>query len=204
LIAIVVAFEHEDFDDGTAAVHGRWDIMGPVVDGNCGGGANNTRLALCFFSGGWLQTRRIDFQGGEILSFFLRAGNFETAGDELCGRVQQPGQEMHMEVSTDAGQSFKSIRVFDLYEWDYPGWIFCEEKIPAGIKGQGILRWRFEGNQETTGNHFYYIDQIRMVKGAKSLMPPDNEAEEYLVSTTKEQLKHDRYHTDRIGVASGH
>ena len=71
---------HEGFEDGHTAflATGSWEVSGcshgnmvtwiptdidcavcsPIVDGNCGGGANSSRLALCFFGGGQLMTKK--------------------------------------------------------------------------------------------------------------------------------------------------
>ena len=141
---------------------GVWEVSGPVIDGNCGGGANSSRLALCFFGGGTLQTRDLlPLKGGELLQFYLRAGNFDNFERNYrngCGGVTEQGQVMILEYSKDYGRNFLELRRFDLMGFE-DSWVQCEERIPKMMRGDTGLRWRFEG----TGNHFYYLDEIRLL-----------------------------------------
>jgi len=111
LLCITASPLNESFEKGHNALVAteKWDVVGSIVDGNCGGGANTTRLALCFFGGSSLTTRNsVVFKGGELLRFYLRAGNFDNFERQYrsgCGGVTESGQEMILEYTRDGGQS---------------------------------------------------------------------------------------------------
>lgn len=107
---------NETFEGGHQALlaTGFWEVVGSVVDGNCGGGANTTRLALCLFGGSSLTTKRsVILRGGELLRFYLRAGNFDNFERQYktgCGGVTEPGQEVILEYTRDGGRSHIELR----------------------------------------------------------------------------------------------
>ena len=107
---------NETFEQGHNALisTGFWDVVGSVVDGNCGGGANTTKLALCLFGGSSLTTRRsVILRGGELLRFYLRAGNFDNFERQYqtgCGGITESGQEVILEYTRDEGLSHHELR----------------------------------------------------------------------------------------------
>jgi len=148
----------EDFESGVPPR--TWDVGGlAVVDGNCGG-ANNTRLALCFFGGGMLKTKDglLHAEGGELLSFFLRAGKLEQENARTCSAVEDPGQVMILEMA-QRGAAFQELRRFDLFGWG-SGWVRCEELLPKTF-GKVTLRWRFEA---PGADSFFLVDKILLVQ----------------------------------------
>lgn len=174
----------EDFESGYRGVlaKGAWLIEGPVVDGNCGGGAAESRLALCFFGGGRLQTREtFGVHGGEMLHFWLRAGNFLSR----CAPVEEEGQVLILEGSADGGAQWHEIRRFDFLGWG-ENWVHCEEAIPKKFIGNTMIRFHFKG----TGNHFFKLDEIKMVKGDNALdhTKDEVEGEKYIVNGSIDQI----------------
>jgi len=191
----MVSALHEGFEQGqqTLVTGGTWKLSGAIIDGNCGGGANASRLALCFFGGSFLQTGQpLHFQGGERLQFYLRAGNFDDFERNYrhgCGGVTEAGQVMILEYSKDNGVTHHEMRRFDLAGFG-DNWVDCEERVPRELQGEMLLRWRFEG----TGNHFYYLDEIRLRHGPMGLGGPDEagllgmEEDPYLVTAGQDQI----------------